>query len=239
MFFGATSALLPLRLAHFGAPAWEIGVVFVAASALSTVLSPFVGRSVDRRGPRSTIVAGLATGVPLVAALAFPHDALALGLLIVVALGAPMTGSLIPAVSLMTDATERAAVTLLIATTAVNLAYAVGETIGAPAAAGLSTVAGDALPLLLIAAVLLATLVLVLRTLPQGAGTNPPAGDPDPIREGGAPPAALHTGRGSSPGDPERRARRGDRRRADRADRPPPVRLGTEAPSLRPRPRRR
>ena len=233
MFFGAAAALLPLRMARFGAPGWEIGAAFVAASALSTVLSPLVGRSVDRRGPTTTVIVGLATGVPLVAALVLPHGALALSVLVVVALGAPMTAGMIPAVSLMTAATERAGVTLLVATTAVNLAYAVGETIGAPAAAGISAVTGDGVPLLMIAALLLLTLVHVLRTRPgagRGAGREADAGAPDGR---GTPPAALHTGRGSSASDAERRPRRGDRRRADRARRPPAVRLGTRAPSPR------
>jgi ACDE family multidrug resistance protein len=229
MFFGAANVLLPLRMAHFGASGLVIGVTFVAASALSTVLSPLVGRTVDRRGASLTIAVGLLAGAPLVAALALPHDVIALVILAVIALGAPMTAGMIPAVSLMTEATERAGVTLIIATTAVNLAYAVGESVGAPAAAGISQATGDAVPLLIISGLLLATLGLVRRahlgSTTAPAGTDEP--DAHPARTLRRP--ALHTARASAP-DSQRRPRRGDRRRADRADRPSPVRLGSEAP---------
>jgi MFS family permease len=210
-FFGAASVLLPLRMAHFGAAGWEIGATFIGASALSTLLSPLVGRSVDRYGPAATSAVGLATGAPLVAALVLPHSATALGLLTVLALGAPLTAGMIPAVSLMTDATERAAVPLLLATTAINLGYAVGETIGAPAAAVISQAAGDALPLLIVAGLLLATLPLLRR---HGR-----------VRQR----AALHTARASTEA-PDRNPHGRDRRRADRPDRPSPVRVGTQVP---------
>ncbi|HTU28120.1 MAG TPA: MFS transporter [Solirubrobacteraceae bacterium] len=170
-FFGAAGVLLPLRMAHLGVPGWAIGATFVAASALSAALSPFVGRAVDRRGARRTMLNGLLASVPLVAVMMIPHSPVLLVGLSIVALGAPLTAATIPAVSLMTDATERAAVTLILATTAVNLAYAVGETIGSPVAAGLSTVAGDLLPLFLIAALMAASYVIARRG--GGSGTSP------------------------------------------------------------------
>jgi MFS family permease len=242
MFFGAANALLPLRMAHFGASGVVIGATFVAASALATVLSPLVGRAVDRHGARLTITAGLLAGAPLVAALALPHDVIALVILAVVALGAPMTAGMIPAVSLMTEATERAGVTLILATTAVNLSYAIGETIGAPAAAGISELTGDAVPLLIISGLLLATLPLVRRAHAR-PGDRAGAPSPGGVRAGadtaaGAPLAhrartprrpALHRARATTPG-PERRHRSSDRRRADRPGRPSAVRLGPEAP---------
>lgn len=169
IFFGAAGVLLPLRMAHLGLPGWAIGATFVAASALSTALSPLVGRGVDRRGARRTMLMGLLAGIPLVALMMLPHDGVVLVALAVIALGVPMTAATIPAVSLMTEATERADVTLIIATTTVNLAYAVGETIGAPVAASLSSLAGDLVPLFLIAALMAMTFVLARR------GARPPA----------------------------------------------------------------
>ncbi|HET9126047.1 MAG TPA: MFS transporter [Solirubrobacteraceae bacterium] len=177
IFFGAVGVLLPLRMAQLHVPGWAIGATFVAASALSTALSPLVGRGVDRRGARPTLKAGLLVGAPLVAVMMLPHDPVLLVALAIIVLGLPMTAAGIPAVSLMTDATERAGVTLILATTAVNLAYAVGETIGSPVAATLSTVAGDLVPLFLIAALMALTLVLARR----GARATPgPAAAPAP-----------------------------------------------------------
>jgi MFS family permease len=236
IFFGAAGVLLPLRMAQLGAPSWEIGAAFVGASALATALSPLVGRTVDARGGPFAIVIGLAAGAPLLAALLLPTSPALLGVLVAVALGGPMTASMIPAVSLLTEATERAAVTLVLATGAVNLAYAVGETLGAPVAAGISQATGDAIPLILIAVLMLATLPLVRRA---GRPAPAPAPAPEPqsgrgrrratnrLRAGDA--AALHTARAATAADPQRRARGGDRRRADLPHRPSAVRLGSES----------
>ena len=258
MTFGAANVLIPLRLSRFGAPSWEIGAVFVAASGVSTALSPLVGRSVDRHGAPRTIVAGLAAGAPLLAALVLPGSASGLAVLTVIAFGVPLTACMIPAVALMTGATERAGVSLILATTAVNFAYATGEVVGAPAAAGLSQAAGDWVPLVLIGALMVASLPLVNRITrpstrppirragdavaasddPAETSDDPAAASPDPGRRHVSSGderrrGALHTARGATTKDPERRAGRGDRRRADLPDRPPAVRLGPEAPPLR------
>jgi predicted MFS family arabinose efflux permease len=163
VYFAAAGVLLPLRMSHLGTPGWAIGVVFAAASGLSVVLSPVVARGIDRRGASPTVAIGLLAAVPLIVALLLPTSAVLLDGLAVVALGAPMTAVTIPAVSMMTGATERAGVTLVLATSAFNVAYAVGETIGAPAAAGIAQATSDAVPLLAIAAMLLATLPFVHR----------------------------------------------------------------------------
>jgi hypothetical protein len=66
------------------------------------------------------------------------------------------------AMSLMTDAIERIGAALAFGTMLLNLAWGVGETIGAPAAASLSRATSDAVPLLLLAGTVLVTLVPVL-----------------------------------------------------------------------------
>ena len=200
---GATNTLLPLRLARFGAPGWAIGATFLGAAAVSTVLSPVVGRSVDRRGAPLTIAIGLVTGAPLLAVLVLPRSPLALAALSVIALGAPLAACMIPSVSLMTAATERAGVTLLLATTAVNLAYAVGETIGAPVAAGLSQATSDAVPLLLIAGLMLATLVLVRRAPQRPSALEGPPCEP-PTRPHGPTTRPIRRPDGASPARPGR-----------------------------------
>ena len=205
IFFGAAGVLLPLRMAQLGVPGWAIGATFVAASALSTALSPFVGRAVDRRGARRTMTAGLLAGIPLVAVMMLPHDPVVLVVLGVVALGAPMTAATIPAVSLMTDATERAAVTLILATTAVNLAYAIGETIGSPVAASLSTLAGDLLPLYLIAALMAATYVVARRADRVSPPEPAVAGPGGPCGAGGVPPRRSRNGGRERPAELTRR----------------------------------
>jgi MFS family permease len=160
---GATNVLLPLRLSRFGASGVAIGATFVAAAALSSVLSPIVGRVSDRRGARLLLVTGLAASAILVSTLVLPQSAAVLAPLSVIALGGPLAAYMIPAVSMMTESAEAVGIALVLVTTLGNLAYATGETIGAPVAAGLSQATSDAVPILLLAALMLITLWPVSR----------------------------------------------------------------------------
>jgi MFS family permease len=163
MTIGATNVLLPLRLSRFGASGVAIGATFVAAAALSSVLSPIVGRISDRRGARLLLVTGLGASAVLVSTLVLPSSAAVLAPLTVFALGGPLAAYMIPAVSMMTESAEAAGIALVVVTTLGNLAYATGETIGAPVAAALSQATSDAVPILLLAALMLATLWPVSR----------------------------------------------------------------------------
>jgi predicted MFS family arabinose efflux permease len=160
---GATGTLLPLRLSRFGASGVAIGLTFVLASLLCTLLTPWTGRIVDRRGIIPPLCVGLIATVALVALLPVPQSALPLAVLTVVALGGPLTGTTMPAMSLMTDAVDRVGAALAFGTMLFNLAWGLGETVGPPAAATLSHATSDAVPLLLLAAAMLATLWPIFR----------------------------------------------------------------------------
>src|SRR5262249_35391193 len=144
---GATGTLLPLRLSRFGASGVAIGVTFVLASLLSLVLNPAVGRLIDRRGIALPLTIGLATAAVLLAVVRVPQPALLLAALPVPARGGPLTAYAMPAISLMTDAIERIGAALVFGSMLLNLAWALGETIGAPAAASVSRATSDAVPL--------------------------------------------------------------------------------------------
>jgi hypothetical protein len=83
-----------------------------------------------------------------------------------------MTGVMIPAVSTMTDSAERLGIALVVASTLFNLAYAAGETIGAPVAAILSQATSDAVPLLGLGALMLLTLIPARRLQAHGRHTG-------------------------------------------------------------------
>jgi MFS family permease len=172
MTIGATNVLLPLRLSRFGASGVAIGATFVGAAALSSVVSPIVGRISDRRGARLLLVTALAASAVLVSALVLPGTAAVLAPLTVIALGGPLVACGIPAVSMMTESAEAAGIALVLVTTLGNLAYATGETIGAPVAAGLSEATSDAVPILLLAGLMLATLWPVSRIRRARPGAN-------------------------------------------------------------------
>jgi MFS family permease len=172
---GATGTLLPLRLAHFGASGALIGGTFLLASALSLAVAGPIGRTVDRRGPGVPMIAGLALTAILLALLVLPRSAVLLGIVSVVALGGPLTGYTIPSISLITDATERAGIPLAVATMLLNLAWAAGESSGAPAAAGLAQATSDTVPLLALAVLMTVTLPVVLRARLVRRRPSPPS----------------------------------------------------------------
>lgn len=180
MTIGATNVLIPLRLSRLGASGVAIGATFVAAAALSSVLSPIVGRISDRRGARRLLVTGLGASAVLVSTLVLPHTAAVLAPLTAIALGGPLAAYMIPAVSMMTLSAEAAGVALIVVTTLGNLAYAMGETIGAPVAAGLSQGTSDAVPIILLAVLMLATLwpVSRIRGARPGATRGPSTSQP-------------------------------------------------------------
>jgi MFS family permease len=160
---GATSTLIPLRLAAFGASAVAIGGTFLITSLISTVLARPVGRLVDRRGPRRLLLASLSVTGILLALLTLPGSALALAVMTVITLGVPLTAYATPAMSIMTDASERSGIALVITTMMFTLAWAFGEAVGAPAAATLAHATSEAAPLLLLALTMIFTLWPVLR----------------------------------------------------------------------------
>jgi hypothetical protein len=90
-----------------------------------------------------------------------PRSPLALAALTVLTLGGPLTAYGLPAISIMTDAIERIGAALAFGSMLFNLAWAAGETIGAPAAATVARATSDAVPLAALAGLMLATLVAV------------------------------------------------------------------------------
>ena len=159
---GATSTLLPLRLSHLGASGVAIGITFVLSSFAATVTTPYIGRMVDRRGPRLPVALALLVTALLIATLPIPGSAFGLAVLTVITLGGPSTGLMIPSMSVITDTAERLGVAIALSTVVLNLGWAVGEMVGAPTAATVAHLTSDTVALLLISAAMLVTLVVVL-----------------------------------------------------------------------------
>jgi MFS family permease len=186
---GATGTLLPLRLNRFGASGVAIGATFLVTSLLSTFATPVVGRIVDRRGARTPVCLGLGLTGALIAALAVPQSWPALAILSVLAIGGPLTAIMIPATEVITDTAEKLGVALAFATMMLNLGWAFGETIGAPAAAGLSQATSDTVPFVATGLLMVLTVPLVMRArLPRGRRPEaaPVPGHPAPAAEASA-----------------------------------------------------
>lgn len=167
---GATSTLIPLRLAQLGGSGALIGATFVLASALSAVLAAPIGRATDRLGPAPPLWLGLPATAGLMALLILPTSPLLLGIVTLAVYGGPLTLYTVPAMTIMTDGSDRAGIPIVVASTLLNLAWALGETFGAPAAATLSQAGGNAVPLLGLAGLMIVTLWPVARVrMPQPA----------------------------------------------------------------------
>ena len=182
---GALSTLLPLRLSRFGASGIAIGITFVIASVISTLLSRPIGRVVDRRGARLPLCVGLVSTAALLIVLPVPHSPLVLAVLSVITLGGPLTAYTIPAMSMITDTAERAGIALAFVSMMLNLAWATGEVVGAPAAATISQATSDTVPMLLLSAIILVTLIPVLRarlSKPQSDAIPAPRPQPEENR---------------------------------------------------------
>jgi MFS family permease len=162
---GATGTLLPLRLSRLGASGVAIGITFVVASLLALVLNPAVGRTVDRRGIVLPLALGLAGTALLLALLPLPRSPWLLGALTVLVMGGPLSGCGMPAISMMTDAIEHVGASLAFGSMLFNLAWAIGEASGAPAAATLSHATSDAVPFAALAAAMVGTLAISLRSI--------------------------------------------------------------------------
>jgi MFS family permease len=160
LLFGTLTVLVPLRLSDLGFAAAAIGSVFLVAGAFEATLSPVMGRVSDRRGKRFPITIGLLASAVATVALPWPQQGVVLALVTVLAacaFGVFWT----PAMSLLTDTSERIGLDVAWGFALANLAWAPGQALGAAAGGSLARATTDALPYLLLSGCCLATLAAV------------------------------------------------------------------------------
>jgi MFS family permease len=154
--FGLVNVIAPLRLDSLGASAILIGAIFLAAVGLEAIASPVAGRVADRRGALWPARAGLVAGGITIALLPLPRVVALLAVLVIVA--APMVGTLwTPAMTVLADGAESRGVDPAFAFGLANMAWGAGAAIGAGAGAALADATSDAVPLLLVALLMVGT----------------------------------------------------------------------------------
>ncbi len=180
--FGAINVLIPLRLAQFGASGVTVGATFLAAAAVSALVASWIGRLCDRLGVVGPVITALFVGALLMALLPVPDAAVMLAVFTVVLAGGPLSAFLTPSVTLLATSAEAVGTALAVSTMLFNLAFAVGETIGAPAAASLAQATSDAVPFVALALLLLGTIpfVLAIRRESSPVSPHPAVEQPDP-----------------------------------------------------------
>lgn len=165
LLFGVLIVLVPLHLNRYGWGTLSIGAVFLATTALETVLNPLLGRLTDRRGRLQPVRAALIGSLVVSVALALAGRPLVLVPLVLLA-GIAYGAFYTPGLALISDGAERVGVTQGLAFGLMNACWAVGAIVGPAAGGALAGAAGDAVPYLLMAALCLVTYVASRVRLP-------------------------------------------------------------------------
>jgi MFS family permease len=159
VLFGVVAVLLPLRIDDLGGGAGVVAGGFMAGAALEAVLAAWVGRLSDRVGRLRPYVAGMsvcAVGIALVPA---SHVlGILLALLVAISVGAGVCFA--PALAMLSDAAEASGLHQGLAAGLINVAWAAGQVLGAVGGGATAGVAGDALPCLVVAGLLTATILM-------------------------------------------------------------------------------
>ena len=160
--FGVLSTLAPLHLSAAGWGAAAIGAVWLVGAAVETVISPVVGRVLDRRGVLFPIQLALTAAVPISVALALGPRPLAYAPLIVLA-GAAYGALFTPAFALIAEGAERSSLPQGMAFGLMNAAWAMGALVGPAAGGAVAAATGDVVPFLFSAAFCATSLAVVRR----------------------------------------------------------------------------
>lgn len=175
VMFGAIEVLVPLRIDALGGGHAVIAGGFIAGAALEAVLAPLAGHLSDRVGRRLPYVLGLTicavamVGVAVAAALGA-----VLAALIMTSLGAGLCFA--PALTLISDVAESSRLHQGFAAGVSNMAWATGQVVGGIGGGVVATFTGNALPSLMITALLLGTVIYAFRALAPPAQPQPVEG---------------------------------------------------------------
>lgn len=156
VFFGVIAVLVPLRIHDLGGGAGVVAGGFMVGAAFEAVLTAWVGRVSDRVGRLRPYVIGLGISAAGLALLPVSH---ALGvvvtLLVVMSVGAGLCFA--PSLAMLSDTAEAAGLHQGLAAGLINVAWAAGQVLGSVGAGATASASGDALPCLVVAAMLVVT----------------------------------------------------------------------------------
>jgi predicted MFS family arabinose efflux permease len=170
LVFGTIGVLVPLRLDELGVGAAIIAATFLVAAGLESGVGPWVGRLSDRRGRLVPSLAALASASVLL--VIFPWPVHAWQLIVLVILAEPLVGILwAPATALLSDGAEHLGIAQGFAFALSNLAWGVGQTIGAAGSARLADATSDTVPFLVLAGMAVVATTVVFRAIGASART--------------------------------------------------------------------
>jgi len=164
-----------LRIDSLGGGHGVIAAGFIGGAALEATLAPIAGRASDRVGRRLPYVAGLTICAVAMVAIALAASlGGVLAALIVTSLGAGLCFA--PALTLLSDIAESSRLHQGFAAGLSNMAWASGQVVGGIGGGVIATLTGNAVPSIVIAALLLLTVAYALRTMEPGIEPKPAEG---------------------------------------------------------------
>jgi MFS family permease len=154
--FGVIEVLIPLRIDELGGGAGLVAAGFMAGAGLEAVLAPLAGRLSDRVGRLRPYTVGM---LVCAAAIALVPAAGSLGVILAVLIACSLGAGLCfaPALAMLSDSADATRLHQGLAAGLINVAWATGQVVGGAGGGAAASGAGDALPCLLAAALLLAT----------------------------------------------------------------------------------
>lgn len=171
---GVVAVLAPLQLDRLGGGAGLIAVTFGVAAGAGVLVQPLMGRWSDRQGRMRPIRIGLLATVVLVLPIAWAQDQWLAAVLVAAAL---VTAGAFwgPAMALLSDVCDHAAVGQVLAIAIVQLAGTSGLIAGAAASGAMAGAVGQRATYAALAGVLLLSLLLLTRRrgLASAAAVSP------------------------------------------------------------------
>lgn len=152
IMFGAVAVLVPLRIDDLGGSAVLVAIGFATGAAMEASLSPLIGRFSDTHGRMLPYAFGVTVSIVAVLLVPAPSIPLVLGGLMGVALGSGMSFG--PASAQLADSAEAVGLHQGPATAISNIAWALGQVIGAVGGGALAGVAGELVACLAVATML-------------------------------------------------------------------------------------
>jgi MFS family permease len=147
-----------LRIHHLGGGPVVIAGGFMVGAAFEATLAASIGRLSDRIGRSRPYIVGMIFCAIALALLPMPNSlGIVLALLLVLSMGAGVCFT--PALAMLSDAAEDSGLHQGLAAGLINIAWAAGQVLGSIGSGAAAAAAGDALPCLVVAAMLVATAV--------------------------------------------------------------------------------
>jgi MFS family permease len=161
--YGAVNALVPLRLDDAGLSHTAIGATFLVGAGLAALLSPSLGRRSDQHGRVGMMLVGVSVLTIGLVLLGMVSAGWAIAVVTVTGVSAALPSFFIPLIASFSEVAERFGMPVGAIAAMINVAFAGGETMGAPLSAITADRTSDGVPFLALAVISLTAALVIAR----------------------------------------------------------------------------